>query len=95
MKLMLKFAIPVQKGNGAFADGSMGPAIERLLADLQPEAAYFMLTDGERSGLIFFEESDGARIPQIVEPFFAALEAAIDVVPVLTAEELKRTLGGS
>ena len=94
MRLMLTFAIPVEKGNAAYKDGSLGKAIEKLLADTKAEAAYFTLVDGERGGMIFFEESDPARIPQIVEPFFIALDAHIEIVPVINPEELKRGLGG-
>jgi hypothetical protein len=93
MKLMLRFAIPVEKGNEAIADGSLGKAIEKLLADTKAEAAYFTLVDGERGGMIFFDETDSARLPQLNEPLFAALDAAIEIVPVVTAEDLKKTIG--
>jgi hypothetical protein len=94
MRLMLTFAIPVETGNTAYTDGSLGKTIEKLLEDTSAEAAYFTLVDGERGGMIFFEESDSARIPQIVEPVFTALGAHIEIVPVLNAEELKRGIGG-
>lgn len=94
MRLMLKFAIPVERGNEAFADGSLGQAIEKLVADTKAEAAYFTTVDGERGGMIFFEADDSSVIPGIVEPVFAALDANIEIQPVLTAEELKRGLSG-
>jgi len=94
MRLMLTFTIPVENGNRAFSDGSLGKAIEKLLEATKAEAAYFMLIEGKRGGMIFFEESDPAQIPRIVEPVFAALDAHIEIVPVVTAEELKRGLGG-
>ena len=92
MRLMLRFTIPVEKGNEAEADGSMGKAIEKLIADTNAEAAYFTMLDGERSGFIFFEEADQANLTKYNEPMFAALDAAIDIVPVLTIEDLKRGL---
>jgi hypothetical protein len=39
--------------------------------------------------MIFFEESDTTRLRQINEPMFAALDAAIEIVPVLTLDEMK------
>jgi hypothetical protein len=92
MRLMLKFTIPVERGNEAAADGTIGQAIEDLVKATNAEAAYFTMIDGERGGMIFFEEADQARLTQFNEPMFAALEAAIDIVPVLTLDDLKRGL---
>jgi len=92
MRLMLKFTIPVAKGNAAAADGTLGKAIEGLMQRVKSEAAYFTLVDGQRGGLVFFELTDPIMLPKINEPLFAALEAAIEIVPVLNADELKRGL---
>ena len=88
MKMMLTFTIPVESGNKAVADGTIEPAIKKLVMDTNAEAAYFMTIDGERAGRLFFDLDDGARVPQFTEPFFAALEASIELTPVLTASEL-------
>jgi hypothetical protein len=92
MRLMLKFTIPAHAGNEAIEDGDMGKAIDKLLEQTNPEAAYFMVLDGERAGLIFFECEDQADLPTFNEPMFAALEAEIDIVPALTIEDLRRGL---
>ena len=92
MRLMLKFTIPVEKGNEAEADGSMSKAIEKLVVDTNAEAAYFTMLDGVRSGIIIFEETNQANLTKYNEPMFAALNAAIDIVPVLTLDDLKRGL---
>jgi hypothetical protein len=92
MRLMLKFTIPVATGNAAAADGTLGKAIESLMQMVKPEAAYFTLVDGQRGGLVFFELTDAAMLPKINEPMFAALDAAIEIQPVMNADELKRGL---
>lgn len=92
MRLMLKFTIPVKRGNAAVADDTMGKAIERLIEDTGAEAAYFTMIDGARGGYVFFEEEDQARLTRINEPMFAALDAAIEIVPVQTLDDLKRGL---
>ena len=94
MRLMLKFSIPVEKGNAAAKDGTLGAAIDKLIEQVQPEAAYFTVDQGLRTGLIFFNETDQARLTQINEPLFAQLDAAIDILPVLSLEDLRRGLGG-
>ena len=92
MRLMLTFKIPVEKGNEAEAEGKIGPAIEKLVNDTKAEAAYFTMLEGLRSGIIIFEESDQANLTKYNEPMFAALNAEIDIVPVLTLDDLKRGL---
>lgn len=90
MRLMMKFTIPVDRGNEAAEDGTLARTIENLVKATNAEAAYFTLADGERAGYVFFEETDQARLPQFNEPMFAALDAAISIVPVLTFDDLKR-----
>ena len=92
MRLMLKFTIPVEKGNEAAADGTIGPAIEELIEKVQPEAAYFMVEEGKRAGIVIFQESDQARMTMINEPLFAKLNASITTIPVLTLDDLKKGL---
>jgi hypothetical protein len=88
MRLMLRFTIPVEKGNEAEADGSLANAIKELIEKVQPEAAYFHLQDGKRAGTIIFEESDQAQMAVINEPLFAKLNAAIEIQPVISMEEI-------
>jgi hypothetical protein len=92
MRLMLRFAIPAERGNAAAKDGTLGKAIDNLIKTTKADAAYFTLVNGKRGGMIFFEETDSSRLPQINEPIFAALDAAIEVVPVMTHDELGRGL---
>ncbi|MEO1019914.1 MAG: hypothetical protein AAFY56_19815 [Pseudomonadota bacterium] len=95
MRFMYKFSIPVEKGNEAVADGSLSEAIETLLEQAKPEAAYFTMLDGERSGLLFFETEDASRFTALNEPLFAKLDAAIEIIPVQSIDELRRGLGST
>jgi hypothetical protein len=62
--MMLRWTVPVERGNEAVGDGSLAAIIESLLAALEPEAAYFYSEDGERAGMIFFDMADSSQIPQ-------------------------------
>ena len=56
MRMLLRVSVPVEAGNAAAKAGTLGPTIERILADLKPEAAYFFADDdGNRSGSIVFD----------------------------------------
>jgi hypothetical protein len=89
MRCLLKVSIPVEAGNAAINDGSLGKTIESILADLKPEAAYFAADNGMRTGFIFFDLKDQSQIPAVAEPWFLAFDAHIDVQPAMNLEDLK------
>jgi hypothetical protein len=90
--MMLRWTVPVERGNEAVRDGSLAATIESLLAGLEPEAAYFYSEDGERAGMIIFDMADTSQIPQIAEPLFANADAAVEFVPVMNADDLRAAL---
>ena len=55
MRMLLRVSIPVETGNAAAKAGTLGSTVEKILADLKPEAAYFFPDDnGNGSGSIVF-----------------------------------------
>jgi hypothetical protein len=52
MRMLLKVTIPVETGNAAARNGSLGATIKSILDDLKPEAAYFAEDSGERTSLL-------------------------------------------
>ena len=92
MRMMLKFTLPVEKGNQAIKDGSLGKTLESIMNKLKPEAAYFAPLDGKRSGMMFFDLTEPSQIVEIVEPLFLNLNAATEIVPVMNADDLRKGL---
>ena len=91
MRMLLRVSIPVEAGNAAARAGTLGPTIERILADLKPEAAYFFADDdGQRSGSIVFDMKDTSEIPAVAEPWFLAFEAKISLRPVMNPQDLAK-----
>ena len=78
MRMMLRFTLPVEKGNQAFNDGSLGRMMESVMTRLKPEAAYFAPLDGKRSGMLFFDIAEPSQIVEVVEPLFLNLDAAVE-----------------
>ena len=91
MRMLLRVSIPVEAGNTAAKAGTLGSTIERILADLKLEAAYFFADDdGQRSGSIVFDMKDSSEIPAIAEPWFLAFNAKVSIRPVMSPEDLAK-----
>jgi len=91
MRMLLRVSIPVETGNAAAKDGTLGPTVERILAGLKPEAAYFFADDsGQRSGSIVFDMKDASQIPAIAEPWFLAFNATVSLRPVMNPADLAK-----
>jgi hypothetical protein len=91
MRMLLRVSIPVEAGNAAVKNGTLGTTIERILADLKPEAAYFFADDdGQRSGSMVFDMKDPSQIPAIAEPWFLAFNAKVSFRPVMNPKDLAK-----
>jgi hypothetical protein len=92
MRMMLRFTVPVERGNEAIKDGTLSRTFQSLMDELEPEAAYFYAEKGERAGMMVFQMADQTKIPQIVEPLFLALNASVEFQPVMNQHDLKAAL---
>jgi hypothetical protein len=91
MRMLLRVSIPVETGNAAAAAGTLGKTVEKILAGLKPEAAYFFTDDdGRRSVSIVFDMKDTSEIPAIAEPWFLAFHAKVSLRPVMNAADLEK-----
>jgi len=87
--MLLRVSIPVETGNAAAKAGTLGSTVERIVADLKPEAAYFFADDaGRRSCSIVFDMKDTSQIPAIAEPWFLAFNARVSLRPVMNPQDL-------
>jgi hypothetical protein len=92
MRMLLRVQMEVEAGNRAIENGSLGQTLDRVMEQVKPEAAYFTAMDGMRTALIFFDMKEPSQIPSIAEPFFNTLNAKIEILPVMTPDDVRTGL---
>ena len=88
MRVMIKATFSVERANKAITDGSLEDTMGSILGDLKPEATYFGLQDGARTAFIVVNVTDSSELPRLVEPFFLAFNASVEIFPVMLPEDL-------
>ena len=91
MRMLLRVSIPAETGNAAAKAGTLGSTVEKIVAGLKPEAAYFFADDdGQRSASIVFDMKDPSEIPAVAEPWFLAFNARVSFRPVMNPQDLAK-----
>lgn len=90
MRFLLKCRIPMEEGNAAVRDGSLGQTIQSVMEDIKPEAAYFTDVDGARGAYFIVDIEEASGLPAIAEPLFLGMGATIEAHLVMTLEDLQK-----
>ena len=94
MRVMIKFAFPVEAGNDAIRSGKVEKVFRQIQEELKAEAAYFFPEGGERAGFFVVNMDQSSQVAEIAERFFFGLNARVEMVPVMAAEDLQKGLSG-
>lgn len=94
MRILLKVTIPIEEGNAAIANGSLGSTITSILSEQKPEAAYFAEDNGARTAFLVVNLTDSSQIPVFAEPWFLAFNARIEFHPAMNVDDLKKAMPG-
>jgi hypothetical protein len=92
MRFLIRARTPTDSGNKVVQDPNFLTKLEEYMNKVKPEAAYFMPIEGHRAGAFIVNVESNEQIPAIVEPLFQWWGANVDVVPVMTFDELKKGL---
>lgn len=92
MRMLLKVQMDTEASNEAIKQGTLQKTMEATLEKLRPEAAYFTVEDGCRTGYLFFDLADPSDLPAISEPFFMGLNAKVHYSPVMNPDDLRKGL---
>ncbi|MDQ0992073.1 DUF3303 family protein [Streptomyces sp. V3I7] len=92
MRVMFKATLDTEKANEVVREDQMAELMKEIVDRIKPEAAYFGPLGGRRTVLMVVEMRDSSELPPLVEPFFTQLNAEIEVVPVMNADDLQKGL---
>ncbi len=89
VRFLMKVSLPVETGNAAAKKDGF-KAIQRILEQQKPEAAYFIAESGKRTAILIVNMEDASQIAAISEPWFLAFDAAIEVTPAMIPQDLQK-----
>ena len=90
MRMMLTASLPNEPFNSLVRSGEVGHIIQDILAELKPEAAYFVEEHGTRCAVLIVDVADQSRIPFFAEPFFLKFNANCRFRIAMVAEDLAK-----
>jgi hypothetical protein len=90
--MMLRVQMPTEAANAAIKEGRFAKVMSETMERLKPEATYFTSFDGDRCGFIVFDLQHPSDIPSICEPFFYAVQAKVELQPVMTGDDVQAGL---
>ena len=90
MRFLVKVTMPVEAGDALAKKGALARTLQSIIGELKPEAVYFGPENGKRTGFIFVDIKEPSQIPAVVEPFFLALNAQVELCPVMKPEDLQK-----
>ena len=92
VRVMARISMPVESGNQAIKDGTLGGVMQRAAERWKPEAMYFTTFDGQRTAFMVFDLPDASGIPPFAEPFFMELNASVELAPAMNGDDLQKGL---
>ena len=88
MRMLLTVELPHEPFNTAVREGTVGPTLNRILEDLQPEAVYFTEQDGTRGAVLIVNVDKPSDIPALAEPWFLSFNADCRFRIAMTPDDL-------
>jgi hypothetical protein len=91
MRMLVHLEFPTEPFNSYVRDGSIAGRIQKIMAHVKPEAAYFSEHHGSRGAVLVINMKEASEIPGIAEPFFLQFEAIAEFRIAMTPEDLGKS----
>lgn len=89
MKMLLNAIFPTEPFNALVRSGKAGEILQKIVAELKPEAVYFTEEDGMRAVLMVVDIASPADVPRLAEPFFLNFDAEVRMRIVMSPADLQ------
>jgi len=83
---IIRATIPNSAGN-KLVKGDMQATFDKIMADVKPEHVFFSVDRGQRTVYMVVNLQNSADMVRVAEPLWLALEAEVECIPTMTAEE--------
>jgi hypothetical protein len=90
MRCLIIARANTEAANQLISSGRIAALIQQMLSDIQPEAAYFAPSSGQRTIYLVADLAEASQLATKLEPFWLALRAEVEIIPVMTGEDLQR-----
>jgi len=88
MRMLVHAIFPNEPFNTLVRSGEAGKILQKIMADLKPEAVYFTEEDGMRSAILVVDLAGASDVPKIAEPFILKFDAECRMRIVMSPEDL-------
>lgn len=88
MRVILTARIPHDTFNAAIREGSVQKKLQKILAELKPEATYFVENQGHRCAILVINMEHQSELPKYAEPWFLTFGADCEFRIAMTPEDL-------
>ena len=73
MRMLLRMRMDTAMSSAAIKDASIAKTVANFMDKAKPEAAYFTLDNGQRTGYFVFDMTQSSTMPALFEEIFATL----------------------
>lgn len=88
MRMLLRTHLEATQGSAAIKSGALQKAIGTFIEKFKPEAVYYTVDNGTRSGLYVFDLKAAHQMPEVGEPFFD-IGCKVTLTPCMTPDDLR------
>ncbi len=89
MKYLVKVTLDTETANAAIRDGSLMEKTQRILAEIKPEAAYFVAENGGRTQYLVVNADAATSLQSLAEPWWLLFKADVSVLPAFTVQDME------
>lgn len=82
----------VKATNLAIKTNRFAPLVQKISEIINPETTVYYSDHGNRAVLFLFDMKESSMLSEISEPFITELNAKVEIIPTMNAEELKNGL---